>query len=210
MPPSPPPSPEAEPYGAALAVLRTARGMSQKELARVAGLKPPSVSKLERDPHRLKRRRCEELAIKMGYPRSAVDKALAVEVARCVPGDAGWRSRVEGRAGAHLANAWRVAGKLPVADAEFARALRLWEAGAASDPGLLDPVRMLDLEASLRKAQRRLPQGLDLLDRALMTRPAPEVEGRLLINKACVLEKLERYREALDVLERAAPLADAA
>jgi len=329
MPPSPPPSPEAEPYGAALAVLRTARGMSQKELARVAGLKPPSVSKLERDPHRLKRRRCEELAIKMGYPRSAVDKALAfiaqrraevsgsahlglgtadaevlrsidplvsafekragefarawfeglaleglqldaqrrgtvlrarllahppdarlalvrsvaefqdwalavalsdeseaaaansadealaladlaVEVARRVPGDAGWRSRVEGRAAAHLANAWRVAGKLPAADAELVRALRLWEAGAASDPGLLDPVRMLDLEASLRKAQRHLPQALELLDRALATRPAPEVEGRLLIKKGCVLEKLERYREAIDVFERAAPLADAA
>lgn len=135
---------------------------------------------------------------------------LAVEVARRVPGDAGWRSRVEGRARAHLANAWRVAGKLPVADTEFARALHLWEAGATSDPGLLDPVRMLDLEASLRKDQRRLPQALDLLDRALATRPAPEVEGRLLIKKGCVLEKLEHYQEALAVLERAAPLADAA
>ena len=325
----PSPDAEAEPYGVALSVLRTALGMSQKELARIAGLKPPSVSKLERDPDRLQRPRCEELVMKMGYPRTAVDKALAfiaqrraevsgsahlglgtadaevlrsieplvsvfekragelarawfgglalegllldakrrgavlrarlltdppearlalvrevaefqdwalavalcdesvaaapdsadealalaelaVEVARRVPGDAGWRSRVEGRAGAHLANAWRVAGKLPVADTEFARALRLWEAGAASDPGLLDPVRMLDLEASLRKDQRRLPQALDLLDRALTARPAPEVEGRLLIKKACVLEKLERYQEAIEALERAAPLADAA
>jgi tetratricopeptide (TPR) repeat protein len=329
MPPSPPASPEAEPYGVALAVLRTALGLSQKELARIAGLKPASVSKLERDPHRLKRPRCEVLVMKMGYPRTAVDGALAfiarrraevsgsahlglgtadaevlrsidplvsafekragefarawfeglslegllldarrrgtilrarllahppearlalvrdvlefqdwslavalsdeseaaaansaddalalaqlaVEVARRVPGDAGWRSRVEGRAGAHLANALRVAGKLPAADAELAHALRLWEAGAASDPGLLDPVRMLDLEASLRKDQRHLPQALDLLDRALATGPAPEVQSRLLIKKGCVLEKLERYQEAIDVLERAAPLADAA
>jgi tetratricopeptide (TPR) repeat protein len=329
MPPSPPSPQAAEPYGDALAVLRSALKMSQKELARLAGLRPTSVSKLERGVNKLKRRRCEELAMAMGYPRSAVDEALAfiarmqaevsrpalsglgtadaevlrsidplvaafekkagefarawfegitregllleakrrgtvlrarllahppearlalvrdvsefqdwalavalcdesvaaapdsaaealalaqlaVEVARRVPGDAGWRSRVEGRAAAHLANAWRVAGKLPAADAELARALRLWETGAASDPGLLDPVRMLDLEASLRKAQRRLPEALDLLDRALVTRPTPEVEGRLLIKKACVLEKLERYQEALVVLERAAPLADAA
>jgi tetratricopeptide (TPR) repeat protein/DNA-binding XRE family transcriptional regulator len=322
------PSPEAKPYGVVLAVLRVARGMSQKELARVADLKPTSVSKLERAVNNLKRRRCEELVMAMGYPRTAVDEALvfiarmqegasrsarlglgtaddevlrsidplvsalekkagefarawfegitregllldakrrgaglrarllshppearlalvrevaefqdwalsaalsdesesaaphsadealalaelAVEVARRVPGEAGWRSRVEGRAGAHLANAWRVAGKLPAADAELARALRLWEAGAASDPGLLDPVRMLDLEASLRKDQRRLPQALDLLDRALASRPAAEVEGRLLIKKGCVLEKLERYQEAIAALERAAPLVEA-
>jgi len=106
MPPSAPASPEAEPYGVALAVLRTALGMSQKELARVAGLKPPSVSKLERDPHRLKRPRCEELVMKMGYPRTAVDKALAFIAQR--------RAEVSGSA--HLG--------LGTADAEVLRSTR--------------------------------------------------------------------------------------
>jgi len=314
---------DAEEYGTALAVLRTARKLSQKQLARLARLTPTSLSKLERGVNHLSRERCEALAVAMGYRRGAVDDALAfiarqtasgpaeeaasevqragdalvaelersagefarawldrlilqgrtleakrrapglrarllahpagdrpalvrevaefhdwalavllceesaaaaadsaeearalaglaVEVARRVPGDAGWRSRVEGYAGAYLANAWRVGGKLREAEGELARALRLWEAGAASDPGLLDPVRMLDLEASLRKSQRRLDEALGLLDRALATRPEAEVEARLLINKGCVLEKLEKYEEAIEVLQRAAPLIDAA
>ncbi len=316
---------EEESFGTALGVLRTARGLSQKELARLAGLTPYKVSKLERHKSRLTRELFEKLAALMGCQPGAVEEArafvarvqgsvagpgegtrdevreaidalvarlersagelsrawldrlvlegerldarqraarlrarlfehppearlalvrevsefhdwalsvvlsdesaaaapdsaaepralatLAVEVARSVPGTPEWRSRVEGRAAAHLANALRVGGQIRRADEEFARALELWEVGAASDPaGLLDPVRMLDLEASLRKDQRRLGEALALLDRALAARPAPEVEGRLLIKKGCALEKLERYEEAIAVFLRAAPLVEA-
>jgi len=315
---------EEESFGTILGVLRTARDLSQKELARLAGLTPAKVSKLERGVNRLTREKCEELAAVMGCRPGAVEDAiafvarvqraegpgeeardevqgsidalvtlmersagelcrgwldllllqgerlegrrraarlrarlfehplearlalvrevaefqdwalcalvcddsaaaapdsaaeartlaeLAVETARRVPGAPGWRSRVEGYAGAHLANARRVGGQIREADAEFAHALRLWDEGAASDTGRLDPVRMLDLEASLRKSQRRLPEALALLDRALASRPAADVEGRLLINKGCVLEKLERYEEAIEVFQRAAPLIEKA
>jgi transcriptional regulator with XRE-family HTH domain len=316
---------EEESFGTELGVLRTALGLSQKELAGRAGLTAEKVSRLERDRSRLTRELFEELAALMGCRPGAVEEArafvarvqayaagpgegardevreaidalvarlersagelsrawldqlvlegerldgrlraarlrarlfehppearlalvreasefqdwalsvllsdesaaaapdsaaearalavLAVEVARRVPGTSEWRSRVEGRAGAHLANALRVGGQIRHADEEFGRALALWEAGAAGDPaGLLDPVRMLDLEASLRKNQRRLGEALALLDRALATRPAPEVQGRLLINKGCALEKLERYEEAIEVLRQAAPLVEA-
>jgi len=145
-------------------------------------------------------------------PESAVEARaiakLAIEVARHAPGDPGWRARLEGYALARLSNALRVGGNLRAADEAFTRALRLWEAGASSDPGFLDGVRMLDLEASLRKDQRRNQEALDLLDRALATRPGAEVEGRLLINKACALENLERYEDTLAALQRAAPLVD--
>ena len=150
--------------------------------------------------------------------RTATDSAedaielakLALLVARLVPGELGWRARLEGYSGGHLANAIRVGGALQFAEQTLALALRLWEAGAPTDPGILDPIRLLDLEASLRKDQRRLSEALALLDRALATGPAPEPTGRLLIKKAGTLEKLGRHEEALAILAEAAPLVEAA
>jgi len=135
---------------------------------------------------------------------------LALRIAGLVAGRPRWRARLEGYAGAHLANALRVKGDLLAADRALAGALRLWEAGAASDPGILDPVRLLDLEASLRKDQRKLTQALALLDRALATNPASKIAGRLLIKKASTLEKLGQNEEALAVLGAAAPLVEGA
>lgn len=138
--------------------------------------------------------------------QKAVELAeLALLVARLVPGEPGWRARLEGYSGGHLANAIRVGGALQLAEQNLAPALRLWEAGAPSDPGILDPIRLLDLEASLRKDQRRLSEALALLDRALATSPAPEATGRLLIKKAGTLEKLGRHEEALAILAEAGP-----
>jgi transcriptional regulator with XRE-family HTH domain len=142
---------------------------------------------------------------------TAVELAeLALLVARLVPGEPGWRARLEGYSSGHLANAIRVSGALQLAEQTLAPARRLWEAGAASDPGILDPIRLLDLEASLRKDQRRLDEALAVLDRALATAPAPEATGRLLIKKAGTLEKLGRNAEALAILAEAAPLVEGA
>jgi transcriptional regulator with XRE-family HTH domain len=142
---------------------------------------------------------------------TAVELAeLALLVARLVPGEPGWRARLEGYSGGHLANAIRVGGALQLAEQTLAAHLRLWEAGAASDPGILDPIRLLDLEASLRKDQRRLSEALALLDRALATGPAPEATGRLLIKKAGTLEKLGHHEEALAILAEAGPLVERA
>jgi transcriptional regulator with XRE-family HTH domain len=135
---------------------------------------------------------------------------LAVLIAGLVEGEAGWRTRLEGYSGAHAANALRVGRGPKAAGQRFADALRLWERGAASDPGILDAVRMLDLEASLRKDERRLGEALALLDRALATRPDQAAAGRLLMNKASTLEKLGRNEEALAVLADAAPLVEGA
>jgi tetratricopeptide (TPR) repeat protein len=150
--------------------------------------------------------------------RTAADSAqeaielaeLALLVARLVPGGPGLRARLEGYSGAHLGNAIRVGGDLPRAKQTFAPALRLWEAGAASDPGILDPIRVLDLWASLLKADRRLEEALAVLDRALATGPTQEATGRLLLKKATTLEKLGRNADALAVLAEAAPLAEGA
>lgn len=59
----------------------------------------------------------------------------------------------------------------------FDQAKRLWQVG--SDPGrVLDPGRLLDLEASLRRDQRRLDEALALLDEAATVSRFP---GRVLI-----------------------------
>ena len=134
---------------------------------------------------------------------------LAVLVARFIPGSESWRWRNQGHAGSHLSNAHRVRGQLPTSDETFGEALRLWEAGAPGDPeGLLDESRVLDLEASLRRAQRRLPEALDLLDRAFAADRTGTRAGRILIKRAKTLEELDRYEEAIETLQRALPLVD--
>jgi hypothetical protein len=82
------------------------------------------------------------------------------------PGRKEWRLRVRGFATAHAANALRVAGELKAADALMEEAKRLWHAGSDPD-AVLDPGRLLDLEASLRRDQRRFEETLTLLDEAL-------------------------------------------
>jgi tetratricopeptide (TPR) repeat protein len=127
---------------------------------------------------------------------------LARQIAERVQGPEEWRHRIQGYAAAHGANALRVAGNLVSAEATLEEAKRLWRVG--SDPaGLLDPGRLLDLEASLRRAQRRLPEALALLDEAVAVGRSPE---RVLLKKGYTLEVMGEYERAVETLLRAAPL----
>jgi len=98
----------------------------------------------------------------------------------------------------------RVAGELSTSEATFAEARPLWEAGSDPD-GVLDPGRLLDLEASLRRDQRRFEEALDLLDRA---RGLSRCPGKILINKGFTLEVMGEYERALKTLHEAEPLLD--
>lgn len=129
---------------------------------------------------------------------------LAVVVAEPIKGEEGWRRRVLGYATAFLANALRVGGDLPAADRAFKRARSLWQAGVATDPGLLDESRLWDLEASLRRDQRRLPESLACLEEALR-RARAEGVARLLIKKAKSLEEMGEHEAALEILAQALP-----
>ncbi len=69
---------------------------------------------------------------------------------------------MQGYCWAHIANARWVGNDHSGADEAFARAWDLWRAGSAqSDPDLLAEWRLLDLEASLRRAERRFPESLE-------------------------------------------------
>jgi tetratricopeptide (TPR) repeat protein len=127
---------------------------------------------------------------------------LALEIAERVRGPEEFRNRIQGYALAHAANLLRVSGELKQADATFDEAKRLWQAG--SDPGrVLDPGRLLDLEASLRIDQRRLDEALELLEEAATVSRFP---GRLLIKKAVTLEKMDEHERAVEALLQAEPL----
>ena len=135
---------------------------------------------------------------------------LALAIAQDAPAGVGVTpSQFQGYAWAFLGNARRVHGDLPGADDAFVRARELW-ADERDGLELLDASRVLDLEASLRSAQRRLPEALDLLDRALGAAPGPGASARILIKRAKALEEAGRYEEALISLRRAqASLAEA-
>ncbi len=127
---------------------------------------------------------------------------LAREIAERVRGPEEWRNRIQGYASAHGANVLRVSGDLKAADALLAEAKRLWNAGFDS-AGVLDPGRLLDLEASLRRAQRRLPEALSLLDEAITVGRSPE---RAMIQKGYTLEVMGDYESAVETLLQAVPL----
>jgi tetratricopeptide (TPR) repeat protein len=136
--------------------------------------------------------------------RAAAWATLAQEIACRVRGPAQWRQRVEGYAAAHAANVLRVSGELPAAETLFEQARCSWQEG--SDPaGVLDPGRLPDLEASLRRSQRRLDEALALLDEAVAMGRHPE---RALIKKSLTLELLGEYERAIETLLRAAPLVE--
>jgi transcriptional regulator with XRE-family HTH domain len=133
---------------------------------------------------------------------------LALEIARRMEKKEGFEARVEGRAWAYLGNARRVRGDLPEAGEAFAEHRRLWLAGR--DPeGFLDPLRLLDLEASLRREQRRFAEAHELLDRALEARPLGTAAGRVLLIKAKTFEAEKNYESAIATLDQAAPQVEA-
>jgi tetratricopeptide (TPR) repeat protein/transcriptional regulator with XRE-family HTH domain len=131
--------------------------------------------------------------------RAASLARLAREIAEQVRGPQGWRDRVKGYAAGHGPNVQRVAGELKAARAGMEEAKRLWLAG--SDPaGLLDPGRLLDLEASLCRAERRFYDALRLLNEA---RPVSRCPGHILINKAFTLDVMGDYERAIETLQEA-------
>jgi len=149
---------------------------------------------------------CDESVVQASrkVDRAASLARLAREIAGKVQGPEGWLNRVRGYAAGHAGNISRVAGELNASEADFAEARPLWEAGADPD-GVLDPGRLLDLEASLRRDQRRFEEALDLLDRARVLSRCP---AYTLINKGFTLEVMGDYNRAIETLLEAQLLID--
>jgi tetratricopeptide (TPR) repeat protein len=142
-------------------------------------------------------------------PRRALELAeLALRTAENVPEGVVPPLRVQGYALAFLANAHRAAGDLASARVAFDRGRPRWGAGAAGDPGWLDGSRVLDLEASVLRAQGEPAAALDRLEQAIAICPSQDALGRILLKKCKTLENLGLYVEALATLSQAEPLID--
>ncbi len=156
---------------------------------------------------------CDRLCVES--ERAASDDAarslelarMALRIAELAPGPPAWTSALEGTSWGFVGNAQRVANDLPAAAASFASSWRLWRAGTLAPGSRLAEWRLLDLEASLRRDQRRFADALDLLDYALAAAP-PAAAGRILLKKAYTLEQAGEIEPALTVLAKAAPLAE--
>jgi len=150
---------------------------------------------------------CCEAAIEEGsrdLKQSAAWARLALAIAKWVRGPEGWQWRLRGYALGHWANLLKVRGELKIADLRLEEAKRLWEAG--SDPaGLLDPGRLLDIEGSLRRAQRRFDEAYACFDEAIPISRFPE---RALINKGFTCEIEGEHENAIATFLRAKPLVE--
>ncbi len=128
---------------------------------------------------------------------------LAVLAAELATGSDAFRARLRGFAGAHHANALRVAGHhLPAAGAALDRALAAWNAGAGSDAGMLNAARVCGLLASMRRGQRLLPAAIQALDEGLRVDRWGETPV-LRLAKARVLIEMGDFAASIDQLRRA-------
>jgi tetratricopeptide (TPR) repeat protein len=172
--------------------------------------------RIERSPELQTAAICERLCVES--EKAAPDDAaralelagLARRVAELAPGERGEREALLGCAMAFVANARRVGADLEGAEAAFGEALKLWRGGSpADDSGFLAEWRMLDLEASLRRDQRRFDAAAELLDRARELAPEESV-GHILLNRAFALEQAGEVEAAIATLREAATLLDGA
>lgn len=129
---------------------------------------------------------------------------VALEVALLLKVPKGWRQRLRGYALAHVANAFRVAEDFDEADRAFAEARALWFSG--NDPEeLLDPGRLLELEASLRRAQARFAGALVLLKQAEAGTRRPV---HVALKEATTREAMGDYNGSIAILRKVAPLVE--
>jgi transcriptional regulator with XRE-family HTH domain len=155
-------------------------------------------------------RLCEEsVRAAPGDPGEALAWAeLAVFLAPRLPAEPRQGRRLEAHARAFVGNARRAAGDLRGAERELRRSRELWEEGAGAGPFPLDASRRLDLEASLRRGQRRFAEAHALLAEALGAATAGDSAGRLLLNKAFAFEQEGEPERALEALRLASAEVD--
>lgn len=178
----------------------------------------PSVRQrklLQEDPRFWNRSLCERLCEESEkqatrQPNRALLLAEhALSLADRIAGEKAQATVLRAYAAAHLANAIRAQGTLPAADQAFDHASRLWsEAVREGEAPANYEARILDLQSSLRRDQRRLCEAGELIDQALARSPGQSDRGRLLIKKSKILEETGELNAAIALLREAEPLVD--
>jgi tetratricopeptide (TPR) repeat protein len=144
---------------------------------------------------------------------------LAVLVADLVEDDGPiedrWVYQLRAYAWAHLGNARRVLGDLRGADEALSAADLWWQSGSVVGDTLGYGPVIQDLQASLRIAQRRFPEALELLDQVIdaYTNGDPEfrdrhLTGRAAVQKALAMGQMGAPESAIRALKEAKGLVD--
>jgi tetratricopeptide (TPR) repeat protein len=134
---------------------------------------------------------------------------LALRVAGLVDADRYGADRLhdmKARTWAYIGNALRIQSDLQGADVAFQRGRKHLELGTGD---LFELALFLDLEASLRRGQRRFPEAARLLNRAITLfsklNDSHRV-GRSLVNLSMIFLYSERWEESIPLLYRAMEL----
>jgi tetratricopeptide (TPR) repeat protein len=142
-------------------------------------------------------------------PSEAVSLAnLAVKVAGHLGEayDPNWVLDLRATAFAYLGNARRILGELRSAEDAFQKAEKYLARSGSGD--IRTRAEVLDLKGSLRRAQRRLEEALDLVDQALLL--YREIQdshgtGKALLKRAKILEENGNLKEAIEFLAQSSP-----
>jgi tetratricopeptide (TPR) repeat protein len=137
-------------------------------------------------------------------PAHAVDLAnLAVKISGYLGEayDPHWVLDLRARSFACLGNARRILGELRSAEDAFRKAERCLARSRSGDTGV--EAEILDLKSSLRRAQRRSGEALELVDRALSLyrqNNDPQGSAKALIKKAKIFEEAGQLEKAITLL----------
>jgi len=124
--------------------------------------------------------------------------------------DVNWILDLRTQIYSHLGNARRVLGELRSSEAAFRKA-ELCAVKSTTGNGLVF-ADLCNLKSSLRRAQRRLAEAMDLADRALSLYVREEYQpgiAKALIHKAKLCEETGDLAQAIEVLERSGSEIDA-
>jgi tetratricopeptide (TPR) repeat protein len=169
--------------------------------------------------HRFRTRGLCDLLVEESHETGFQDPRRAVELARLAvllvdrlaPGECGGEDGYESlraRVWAQLGNAYRIHSDLAEAEAALAVAEELLTAGRV---GLFDRARVLALLASLRRAQERFAEALQLFDRvAVIYKKLGQwnLLGRTLLQKSLVCGEAGDIEAEMSMLRRALELID--
>lgn len=145
-------------------------------------------------------------------PIEAEDLAsLALEVAECLSAEtygANFLNDLKAQAWAYVANSRRIRSDLRSVEQTFEIAERLLERGTG-DP--IERAQVLDFRASFLRDQRRFPEAIEAIDRAIATYREAEddhLAGRSLAKKAIIYRDWRQPEKAIPVVEEAIALID--
>jgi tetratricopeptide (TPR) repeat protein len=208
-----PPKAKAEPVSLSL---DSARAAAQKVWLRLQRRTPRQrrllLEKVEeyRTLALVERLSAESIMVAAKSPSDALELAeLAVTVAdHLCPGDEGLQLRAQGYAWFHVCNARRASSNLDGADAAISCATRLWKAGAsAGTSGFFNEAVVLALQAKVHQARRRFGPALGCIGEALAV-DTGELRGRLLLDKAQILDVLGEPLSSCEALREATTFLD--